>query len=71
MLMPAPRCPRRRHTEETEDGGSRLALDGEEERSEFVAVFVLLVGAVERNKRCCMALTCVHPSDLASAARPC
>lgn len=50
--------PHRRHTEETDDGGSRLALDGEEERSEFVAVFVMLVGAVERNKRCCMALTC-------------
>ena len=57
--MPARR--RRRHTEETEDGASRLALDGEEERSEFVAVFVLLVGAVERNKRCCMALTCAPP----------
>ena len=64
--MPARR--RRRHTEETEDGASRLALDGEEERSEFVAVFVLLVGAVERNKRCCMALTCVS-GDLRLAVR--
>ena len=67
-------CPpryRRRHTEETEDGGSRLALDGEDERSEFVSVFVMLVGAVERNKRCCMALTCALQLGWTSSARLC
>ena len=36
-----------------------------------MAVFMLLVGAVERNKRCCMALTCAPPlTPPGAGARP-
>ena len=46
---------------ESDDGTSRLEFENEEQQAEFVSKFLTLVGCVERNKRCCLALTCAQP----------